>query len=796
MSSPLPQHQNPPVDRTARAPYNFVSLPDTVVTVDLLPDHDVFARLSGYFLVRLTTQSPTYVRGMLTTTEFRYREEGKDIDGQQTTDNVDGSEQKKETPFRKLVKNKPDFFNYAGEDQPVIPGSSLRGMLRSLFEVVTYSKIQPVSDAHKFYFRAVAADSGDPLKDSYRNTIGSNAKHVHVGYLEQDDADWYVRPAKTPKQVDDRLSKDRYLKIRKDAIENSSVSILIDGFRGLDQPNYRPQYYDVTFEVGQIRYVNREGEQKEPISANKITNARPLLQHRGALVATGNMLETSDGTIASPRMNIYLIPEASDGKRIKLNAQAVEDYLSALTPFQKEQPYSSIAGVLQDGRPVFYIPPSKQKEEVFYFGHTPNFRIPQLIEDGGEKRATTPLDFVPKALCTEETLDFAEAVFGYIRSSHYREQKELKQGDKRSSYSSRVSVTDARLVGGQSNIFFVSGGDNTLVPRILASPKPTAFQLYLAQPNSAKNQLKHYGSKPGTETALRGHKFYWHKGRVTKNDLGPAPTDPGMEDGNVKENSTQHTQIKPLRPDLTFEFKVHFDNLAEAELGALAWVLSLPENHCHKIGMGKSLGMGAVLLHDIKLHIEDRKQRYQTLFAELAWAQPALTEAKTLDQYKIVFEEHMLTHLTDEVGDFKSLPRIQMLMLMLQWWRRDDTWLEATRYMEIRHGLEQINEYDAQGVLPGPRGVVAGASPRLGELYRPSKQRFQKRTGERSTGTVEYFGTKSGRITPDEGGVNVGVHKRNLPKGTDKLKKGQRVRYIVVRDGDELQAYDIELVNE
>ncbi|GAB4156146.1 MAG: TIGR03986 family CRISPR-associated RAMP protein [Candidatus Promineifilaceae bacterium] len=790
-----PKHQYPASSRSAKAPYNFVPLPGTVVTVDTLPDHDIYAGLSGHFLVRLTTQSPTYIRGLLTTTEFRYQEEGKDIDGHEITEIVNGKERKKETPFRKLVKNKPDFFNYAGEQQPVIPGSSLRGMLRSLFEVVTYSKVQPVSDAHKFYFRAVAADRIDPLKEPYKAIIGGNAKNVHVGYLEQDSAGWYVRPAKTPQQVDGRLSGDRYLKIRKDAIQNGSVRILIDEYKGLDHPNYKPQYYDVTFDVGPIWYINKKGERKEPISANKIGDSRTQLPYTGTLVATGNMLETSDEPQTSPRMNVYLIPEVSDSKRIKLNDQAVADYVSALTPFQKDQPYSSLMGVLQSGRPIFYVPPKKKGAEVFYFGHTPNFRIPHLIEEDGKKRTTTPLDFVPATLHAEDTLDFAEAVFGFIRSSRYRQQKQLKQGDKRAGYGSRVFVTDARLVGRQSNIFFVQDGNNTLVPKILATPKPTAFQHYLVQPKSEKKHLKHYGSQPMVETVIRGHKFYWHKGQITKADLEPVASDRGIENGVVDENSTQHTQIKPLRPDLTFEFKVYFDNLTEAELGALAWVLALPENHCHKIGMGKPLGMGAVLLHDVELHVEDRQQRYQTLFTKSGWAQPTLSEAPTIDAYKDLFEKYVLSQLKVEVQEFKSLPRIQMLLSMLRWWKRDNNWLETTRYMEIRSGSEKLDEYSERPVLPDPIEVVENGSPVVGELYHPPTQRFEKREGKRLIGTVAYF-KRSGAIIPDGKDDKIKVHKRALPTGIETLKEGQRVAFTVIQEESGPQAYDIELISD
>ena len=86
-----------------------------------------------------------------------------------------------------------------------------------------------------------------------------------------------------------------------------------------------------------------------------------------------------------------------------------------------------------------------------------------------------------------------------------------------------------------------------LTPQILASPKPTTFQHYLVQPDetgATKRDLKHYASKPVEETVIRGHKLYWHKG-----------SSPPIEHPNLSEASdTQLTQIKPIKPEVTFDF--------------------------------------------------------------------------------------------------------------------------------------------------------------------------------------------------------------------------------------------------
>ena len=138
-----PVHQNPREEHAAKAPYNFVPLPERVVTVDpeQLPDQDVYdaARHTGWIKCKLTTFSPLYVRAALMPEEF---------------ERVQDATREAKLPVRERVRNKPDFFYAEDRLHPVIPGSSLRGMLRALVEIVSYGKMQWVADRQLVY-RAV-----------------------------------------------------------------------------------------------------------------------------------------------------------------------------------------------------------------------------------------------------------------------------------------------------------------------------------------------------------------------------------------------------------------------------------------------------------------------------------------------------------------------------------------------------------------------------------------------------------------------------------------------------------------
>jgi len=110
----LPRHKNPS-RQVALAPYNFVPLPDTVVTVDpdSLPDQGLYdpGLYTGTIDCLLTTSSPTYVRCPVTPEDYEHNEKAKE------------------------AKNRADFFYTDPAKTPRIPGSSLRGMLRSLVEI-------------------------------------------------------------------------------------------------------------------------------------------------------------------------------------------------------------------------------------------------------------------------------------------------------------------------------------------------------------------------------------------------------------------------------------------------------------------------------------------------------------------------------------------------------------------------------------------------------------------------------------------------------------------------------------
>ncbi|MEP7342334.1 MAG: TIGR03986 family CRISPR-associated RAMP protein [Acidobacteriota bacterium] len=698
----LPQHENPKrEDRKSTAPYNFIPLPETVVTVaendpENLPGHDSYEQEkhphTGYFDVTLITQSPLYVRGMLTRDEFDLDEQGLDRHGLDADGkDADGNQVREgRTPLVDRLKNNPDFFHIGNGSKPVIPGSSLRGMLRSVVEIISHSKFGPMSRFAKISFRAVAAPSDDPLSEPYDNILGRNGRNVEAGYLVKVQGKWKIRRAKNLADLG-LLGRGAYLKVK----DSQRVANSVSGLKRFDNNEYLPQFRSVSFETE--TQTDRQGYRYSAVA--NISSDLSRYELKGGLVCSGNMLETGSGGGEVRRTNYALVPQPDlKADLVEISDDAIRDYIDCLTPFLKTPPsFHPINGCLTDYQPVFYV----QRDGVaICFGHCPNFRVPAFLK--GTYRAATPADFLPPSLGQPSTVDFADAIFGYVE----KKRPAAKQGSRSNAYAGRVTVTDASTT--DTDLFLPN---SPFSPSILATPKPTAFQHYLTQKSELKSNLKHYGSSPNY-TTIRGYKRYWPQGDKTAADLNAKQGSPGMqEDGNVEPTSTQHTLVRPMRSGVSFRFRVYFENLSSAELGALCWALHPlgveGKTYCHQLGMGKPLGMGAVTL-DATLQLNQRKARYESLFVGDAWATgdeteqplPLATGGEQLKGFTDAFEQEVLKQLGKPCARLSQLKRIAMLLKMMDWEdRRSDSEVET----------QSLDDFRQRKVLPDPSAWIPDA---------------------------------------------------------------------------------------
>ena len=742
-------------DRQALAPYNFVSLPDRIVkmTTRVLPDQDRYwpqepdddtpARYSGRIQCKLTTESPVYTRAAV------------------TADN-----------YGRGVKSKDEsaFFYIVSQDQPVIPGSSLRGLIRSLVEIVSYGKVSPVSD-RRLVYRAV----GDTTShgESYRKRLmqfdGERDRQkyytplMRAGYMKKVGSDWYIEPAR---EIDGATYAHCF-------IEDRDIDPLpqVEPFKNARRIYIRPGRYDYQNVRGGFLRI------KYAPALDWSRDSKP-----GMLAGT---IMARSGPINSKRSEAVVYERDPAVAPLPIDDELLEMYREQISDGQR-QILGDKDGILRDGQPVFYL---SENDKLAFFGHCRMLRLPYLRK---------LCELVPEELRREEELDLAEAIFGYT--------KRQGQGKDRA-YAGRVFFSDATLLDGQDSLW---ADGRVMTPQILAGPKPTTFQHYLVQTRPNKKQvgttrdgrpkyvveLSDYAAPSPGEAVIRGHKLYWHKGPATLDDI--------REKETVKEGDKQHTRIQPLQPGVSFRFHIDFENLLPAELGALLWVLRVAADPAYrlKLGMGKPLGMGAVKIVP-SLELTDRLARYRTLLDENSWATATAADPQASDRAVAEFERFMLHALRqpENVKRLNEVERITELLALLSWPGPDP---KQTRYLEIerRVGGRKENEYRNRPVLPPPlvvagrRGQQSSGAPEPAATTGPAPDKpggASPLPPGYQQGVVLEFGASYGFIQPDGGGKRIFVHRNQLAGGQRFLEPGQVVTFRVGQGMKGPEAQDVKV---
>ncbi|MEQ8462045.1 TIGR03986 family type III CRISPR-associated RAMP protein [Coleofasciculus sp. E1-EBD-02] len=668
-------------ERRAVAPYNFVELPDTIVPAEPLPDKNCYhdysehkisqentikiQRHTGQIDCTITTSSPLYIRCGMTPTDFAKF-------GSKPDDELTDAE--KEEKRNRLSS----FFENPANLLPTIPGSSIRGMLRTIIEIISYSKIDKVADK-KLIYRDFIHPS---LQEAYRNRLlreeGDKRYSflMQAGYIVSAGSGWAIQPAKKLVQG---ASFAR--------IEKSQIKQLVQR-RWHDIHNAR----QVTVHVDPINWHLHRGDFIELYYAK----ATPPWGHRdkssGVLVKTGDM----------PKKKMECVIGLPDDsvKSMPIPDSMLQDYKEQITKKQKEEILENKEGVLKNMHPVFYL---MEDDKLVFFGHTMMFRLPyhKSIQE-----------FIPS--CEYKTLsdysynspllDITDAIFGFAKDKKQKEEQ-TKAG--------RTFVSDAKCKKtADQNIWLTTNATKAITPKILASPKPTTFQHYLVQTSDKPEELKHYDSSPN-ETAIRGHKLYWHQGNVKQSQI---------EEGDTKEIEkapSQYTDIKPIKENVSFDFTIWFENLSDVELGALLWLLNLANDDEYRLslGMGKPLGMGAIKININCFSITNYQKQYNQLFHNGKWASAAykadyIQAAK--QQCLRNFEHYICQHIAPEFERLQDVPRIKTLLAMLRWTGVSEN---SSRYMEIErkqqpcigklgNNSKGTNEYKERPVLPTPLQVI------------------------------------------------------------------------------------------
>ncbi len=280
----------------------------------------------------------------------------------------------------------------------------------------------------------------------------------------------------------------------------------------------------------------------------------------------------------------------------------------------------------------------------------------------------TPKDLLDESLHPAAELDQlspADRLFGWTPQ---------EQGND-SGYKSRIRVV---CEDGERPEILESFND-PLPLTILGQPKPEQGRFYVAAdeagtPQKGKSKQEAGYNKDGKKH-LRGRKHYWHHKRLeAENDAdywNPSGKDRIREyiySGDKP--SQQNRSIKGwIKPQKQFKASLYVQNLQQEEVGALLWLLTRPKNHFFRLGYGKPLGFGSV-----KIGIDTRVneclplgtgKHWKKYYAELNGILPAHLDGNQQNEFIDQFERKMVAAYNAALS-FDQLPFVSAFLQVLQ----------------------------------------------------------------------------------------------------------------------------------
>lgn len=549
-----------------KAPFNFVPLNKEVYYPDwseqVSQDVPFSDGESGEITLTIKAESPIFVRNGHT------KKEADLATGKITTENNEELEQAKEKYFSFSHYKYIDNENIE-QKQYFIPGTTIKGMIRSVLEIMSFSELKMYND-NKFAFREMTTD--------YLNRMNN----IQCGWLRKNNDNYEIMRLGNPMRIsiddiDKTLSLDSKLSnfIRhanfKDDINRLAKKKyeLINQTNGNERNNNNLKIH-FTYTPNEIKSVqnivkvddNKTSSETGVIVLTGQPGARNDTEHKGKLF---------EFVFVNKEDAIYEVISDKIIKQFYFTHRDSKDF----TDFRLKH--------IDENKeiPVFFSVNSQN--QIVDLGLTYMYKLPYKFSVG---------ELIKQKINLNKT-DLADSIFGCANS-------------KRKSLKGRVQFSNANLIN--KNGEDPQLNPNSPVEMVLSSPKASYFPLYLEQPTYL--QLK-----DGNKTINKYNTY-----NDTTNILGwkRYPIHPNTESIDSFDNEEIKTKLIPLKEKSTFYSKIKIHNLKEIEIGALLSAIELHGNndyYNHSIGQAKPYGYGRICikceLHGLKHKKYDYMQSFE-----------------------------------------------------------------------------------------------------------------------------------------------------------------------------------------
>lgn len=495
-------------------------------------------------------------------------------------------------------------FNKLPDKRYAIPGTSLRGMLRNVLEIATFSRMRFVDD-QRFSIRDLNNKEvyGKKLTEEVRSRVYK--PQSHSGWLRFENGCWYLYPC-TYARVEQTLI-DAYagttIGDNRQVAEGKYKQILLDG-----------KTLSVKYQAG--AEIEQTGHSCGTLIYSKVTSLKS--GNSGYLVVTGQPIARQYNNVTKlytkntriKHMEFVFAPPTE--KKIGLDDRVMQDFLfiHRNTDPKKSNEWDYLKKNNKElfpecGIPVFYLL-CEECKSVRAMG------LAQMFKLAYTNSVHDMIKHTDKTY-TSDDWDFVETLFGHVSDK-------LEQTNK-----GRVSLGYA----------VCTTGEVEPVPQqatILSSPKPSYYPNYVKQYANAKNKVIDYKTYMDADAEISGWKRYPVRPKFG-NLIPQGKADQAGNDMKVV--------LNPLPMGTKFTGKLRFHNLKPQELGALIWALEWGGDKikCHALGMGKPFGFGQVSIeidgghiipNDIKKNVIDTKEntveldKYRSCFVDYMEKQYAL----------------------------------------------------------------------------------------------------------------------------------------------------------------------------
>ena len=459
------------------------------------------------------------------------------------------------TEVRLMGKNKNHkgyYFMRTPEGKPMIPGSSLRGVIRSAYETVTDSCFVTTDETKSITYRTKNAFKAGLL---YKDISGKfqlfNAER-YIFAVDSVEPDDYNDKGKPIYYYQPFSSAGKVLHIEKKDLDKYAYGQHVyfrPGIGGYSKGKYLVGKYIDSISTGTVRLRGMLDGYiciGEPFPSKK--HFESVFCKRGSV--TMPVSPWNKNPLDKAVRDLEEIIKIYNDKTVNIKAKDGKS-------FYQNRNYLSIEN--DTYLPVWYMIDPVNKSVYLSVASIGRSAYKKTMGDmlGKHSRCTSRENACP-----------ACRLFGMV-------------GDK--SMGTRVRISDAVMEKALPKC-----DEKKLVHlKELAGPKISYMPFYLRN-SSNKKESWSYDSDTVT---LSGRKYYWHNEK----------TNAYMEESESykKQLGERNASMELVSSNSSFDFEVYYNRLTESELDRLIWTLTRGDNaeksaYCHKIGHGKPIGLGSV----------------------------------------------------------------------------------------------------------------------------------------------------------------------------------------------------------